>query len=84
MQCILDKPNETTTIYKELLPNVKKYSEIRFDLHFYAVATLINAIVTNTQDYISLSGEIDIAISDRSVILHWEIFKRKILLETLF
>ena len=84
MQCILDKPNETAKIYKELLPNVKKYSEIRLDLHFYAVATLINSIVTNTQDYISLSGEIDIAISDRSVILHWEIFKRKILLETLF
>ena len=82
---IFDKPNEFRQFYKELSPDIKKYTEFCSTYGFKqlikgstratcSTSTLIDHILTNTQEYISQSGIIDTAVSDHSMVY----FTRKI------
>ena len=76
---IFDKPNEFRQFYKELSPDIKKYTEFCSTYGFKqlikgstratcSTSTLIDHILTNTQEYISQSGIIDTAVSDHSIV----------------
>ena len=76
---VLNKSNEIKKLDKNLLPEIKRYKEF---CSMYGLSqlidcptritsntsTLIDHILTNTQENISQSGEIDTAISDHSLI----------------
>ena len=76
---IFDKPNEFRQFYKELSPDIKKYTEFCSTHGFkqlikcptrttYSTSTLIEHILTNTQEYISQSGIIDTTVSDHPIV----------------
>ena len=76
---IFDKPNEFRQFYKDLSPDIKKYTEFCSTYGFKqliksrtrttcSTSALIDHILTNTQEYISQSGIIDTAVSDHSMV----------------
>ena len=76
---VFDKPNEFRQFYKELSPEIKEYTEFCSTYGFKqlikgpsrttcSTSTLIDNILTNTQEYISQSGIIVITVSDHSVV----------------
>ena len=86
---IFDKPNEFRQFYKELSPELKKYTEFCLTFCFKqmiksptrttcSTSTLTEHILTNTQEYISQSAIINTALSDHSVLLHQKNLKSKI------
>ena len=76
---IFDKLNEFRQFYKELSPDIKKYTEFWSTYGFKqlikgptsttcSTSTLIYHILTSTQEYISESGITDTAVSDYSMV----------------
>ena len=76
---IFDKPNEFKQFYKDLSLDIKKYTEFYSTYGFKqliksptrttcSTSTVIDHILTNTQEYISQSGIIDTAVSDHSMV----------------
>ena len=76
---IFDKPDEFRQFYKELSSETKKYTEFCSTYGFKqliksptrttsSTSTLMDHILTNTQEYISQSRIIDTAVSDHSVV----------------
>ena len=84
---IFDKPNEFRQFYKELSPEIEEYTEFCSTYGFKqlikgpsrttcSTSTLIDNILTNTQEYISQSGIIVITVSDHSVVYCTRKFSR--------
>ena len=76
---IFDKPDEFRQFYKELSPEIKKYTEFCSAYGFKqliksptrttrSTPTLIDHILTNRHEYISQSGIINTAVSDHSMV----------------
>ena len=76
---IFDKPDEFRQFYKELSPEIKKYTEFCSTYGFKqlikgptrttrSTSTLIDHILTNRHEYISQSGIINTAVSDHSMV----------------
>ena len=76
---VFDKPNEFRQFYKELSPDIKKYTEFCSTYGFKqliksptrttcSTSTLIDHILTNTKEYMSQSGIIDTAVSDHYMV----------------
>ena len=76
---IFDKPDEFRQFYKELSPEIKKYTKLYSTYGFKqlikgptrtkrSTSILIDHILTNTNEYISQSGIVDITVSDHSMV----------------
>ena len=72
---IFDKPKEIKKFYKQLSPDIRKFNKLCLKYEFKQLIdcpnrttcstnTLIDHFLTNTEEYVSQSGTIDVAILD--------------------